>query len=162
MVGYIGRMEQVSLHPSKCCAEFLCQRAAKSSERTRSSQKSHGKHPPNRRGVWPEDAIVVDVPVIESLRLSAISTRCRGSVQTQLDLFMICLTCMSFRIYRCVQLSLGQRLRADLAAALLHNPRAIFGRTNDRCRRDGERALTCVHQRDQPRPKSNHPLTPTT
>ncbi len=68
-----------------------------------------------------------DVPVIESLRLFRdiykVST---AQYKRNLELFNDLLDLHEFQHTPVRQLSLGQRMRADMAAALLHNPRLLF------------------------------------
>ncbi len=68
-----------------------------------------------------------DVPVIESLRLFRdIYKVPEVQYKRNLELFDELLDLHEFRDAPVRQLSLGQRMRADLAAALLHNPRLLF------------------------------------
>jgi ABC-2 type transport system ATP-binding protein len=68
-----------------------------------------------------------DVPVIESLRLLRdIYKVPEKQFKRNLDLFADLLEIHHFQDVPVRQLSLGQRMRADLAAALLHNPRILF------------------------------------
>lgn len=68
-----------------------------------------------------------DVPVIESLRLLKEIYKIPASTyQANLDLFRSLLDLHQFQNTPVRQLSLGQRMRADLAAALLHNPDILF------------------------------------
>src|SRR5262245_13064541 len=68
-----------------------------------------------------------DVPVIESLRLFRDMYKVSEvQFQRNLNLFNELLGLHEFQNTPVRQLSLGQRLRADLAAALLHNPRLLF------------------------------------
>jgi ABC-2 type transport system ATP-binding protein len=68
-----------------------------------------------------------DVPVIESLRLLKeiyrIPTR---TYKTNMEMFKDLLDLDEFQDTPVRQLSLGQRMRSDLAAALLHNPDILF------------------------------------
>jgi len=68
-----------------------------------------------------------DVPVIESLRLFRdIYKVPEDQFKRNLNLFNELLDLHEFQNTPVRQLSLGQRLRADMAAALLHNPRLLF------------------------------------
>lgn len=68
-----------------------------------------------------------DVPVIESLRLFRdIYKVPETQYKRNLELFNELLDLHEFSDAPVRQLSLGQRMRADLAAALLHNPRLLF------------------------------------
>lgn len=68
-----------------------------------------------------------DVPVIESLRLFRDMYKVSETrFKRNLELFNELLDLNEFQSTPVRQLSLGQRLRADLAAALLHNPRLLF------------------------------------
>ena len=68
-----------------------------------------------------------DVPVIESLRLFRDMYKVSDEqFKYNLNLFNELLDLHEFQNTPVRQLSLGQRLRADLAAALLHNPRLLF------------------------------------
>lgn len=68
-----------------------------------------------------------DVPVIESLRLFRdIYQVSEVQFKRNLELFNELLDLHEFQNTPVRQLSLGQRMRADLAAALLHNPRLLF------------------------------------
>jgi len=68
-----------------------------------------------------------DVPVIESLKLFRdIYKVPEAQYKRNLDLFNELLDLNEFQNTPVRQLSLGQRLRADMAAALLHNPRLLF------------------------------------
>ena len=68
-----------------------------------------------------------DVPVIESLRLFRDMYKVSDEqFKRNMDLFHELLDLHEFQNTPVRQLSLGQRLRADLAAALLHNPRLLF------------------------------------
>lgn len=68
-----------------------------------------------------------DVPVIESLRLFRDMYKVpEAQYKHNLNLFNELLDLHEFQNTPVRQLSLGQRLRADLAAALLHNPRLLF------------------------------------
>ncbi|MGB8984894.1 MAG: ATP-binding cassette domain-containing protein [Anaerolineales bacterium] len=68
-----------------------------------------------------------DVPVIESLRLFRdIYKVPEPQFKRNLELFNELLDLHEFQSTPVRQLSLGQRLRADMAAALLHNPRLLF------------------------------------
>jgi ABC-2 type transport system ATP-binding protein len=68
-----------------------------------------------------------DVPVIESLRLFRDMYKVSDEqFKYNMNLFNELLDLHEFQNTPVRQLSLGQRLRADLAAALLHNPRLLF------------------------------------
>lgn len=68
-----------------------------------------------------------DVPVIESLRLFRDMYKVSDEqFKRNMNLFNELLDLHEFQNTPVRQLSLGQRLRADLAAALLHNPRLLF------------------------------------
>jgi ABC-2 type transport system ATP-binding protein len=68
-----------------------------------------------------------DVPVIESLRLFRdIYKVPEAQFKRNLSLFNDLLDLHEFQSTPVRQLSLGQRMRADMAAALLHNPRLLF------------------------------------
>ena len=68
-----------------------------------------------------------DVPVIESLKLFRdIYKVPEAQYKHNLTLFNELLDLHEFQSTPVRQLSLGQRLRADMAAALLHNPRLLF------------------------------------
>ncbi len=68
-----------------------------------------------------------DVPVIESLRLFRDIYRVSETqFKRNLELFNELLDLHEFQNTPVRQLSLGQRMRADMAAALLHNPRLLF------------------------------------
>jgi len=68
-----------------------------------------------------------DVPVIESLRLLRdIYKIPEARFKHNLSLFDDMLDLHAFQNTPVRQLSLGQRMRADMAAALLHNPRLLF------------------------------------
>jgi len=68
-----------------------------------------------------------DVPVIESLKLFRdIYKVPEAQYKQNLTLFNELLDLHEFSSTPVRQLSLGQRLRADMAAALLHNPRLLF------------------------------------
>ncbi len=68
-----------------------------------------------------------DVPVIESLRLLRdIYNVPEAQFRHNLSLFADLLDLHEFQNTPVRQLSLGQRMRADMAAALLHNPRLLF------------------------------------
>jgi ABC-2 type transport system ATP-binding protein len=68
-----------------------------------------------------------DVPVIESLRLLRdIYKVPEADFKRNLDMFSDLLELNEFQNTPVRQLSLGQRMRADLAAALLHNPKILF------------------------------------
>jgi ABC-2 type transport system ATP-binding protein len=68
-----------------------------------------------------------DVPVIESLRLFRdIYKVSEAQYKHNLELFNDLLDLHEFQNTPVRQLSLGQRMRADMAAALLHNPRLLF------------------------------------
>jgi ABC-2 type transport system ATP-binding protein len=68
-----------------------------------------------------------DVPVIESLRLLKEIYKIPTAVYTaNLELFNELLDLHEFQHVPVRQLSLGQRMRSDLAAALLHNPDILF------------------------------------
>ena len=68
-----------------------------------------------------------DVPVIESLRLFRDMYKVpEEQFKRNLNLFNELLDLHEFQNTPVRQLSLGQRLRADMAAALLHNPRLLF------------------------------------
>lgn len=68
-----------------------------------------------------------DVPVIESLRLLRdIYKVPENKYKQNLHLFNELLGIYEFQEIPVRQLSLGQRMRADLAAALLHSPRILF------------------------------------
>jgi ABC-2 type transport system ATP-binding protein len=68
-----------------------------------------------------------DVPVIESLRLFRdIYKVPEAQYKHNMDMFNDLLDLHEFQNTPVRQLSLGQRLRADMAAALLHNPRLLF------------------------------------
>jgi ABC-2 type transport system ATP-binding protein len=68
-----------------------------------------------------------DVPVIESLRLFRDMYKVPEAQYTRnLNLFNELLDLHEFQNTPVRQLSLGQRLRADMAAALLHSPRLLF------------------------------------
>jgi len=68
-----------------------------------------------------------DVPVIESLRLFRDMYKVpEAQYKHNLNLFNELLDLHEFQNTPVRQLSLGQRLRADMAAALLHNPRLLF------------------------------------
>jgi ABC-2 type transport system ATP-binding protein len=68
-----------------------------------------------------------DVPVIESLKLFRdIYKVPEAQYKHNLNLFNELLDLNEFQNTPVRQLSLGQRLRADMAAALLHNPRLLF------------------------------------
>jgi ABC-2 type transport system ATP-binding protein len=68
-----------------------------------------------------------DVPVIETYRLlQRIYDVPPGEFNQTLDLMRITLGVDEFEDVPVRQLSLGQRMRADLAAALLHQPKLLF------------------------------------
>ena len=68
-----------------------------------------------------------DVPVIESLRLFRdIYKVPEAQFKRNLEIFNDLLDLHEFQKTPVRQLSLGQRMRADMAAALLHNPRLLF------------------------------------
>lgn len=68
-----------------------------------------------------------DVPVIESLRLLRdIYKVSEAQFKRNLSMFDDLLDLHEFQNTPVRQLSLGQRMRADMAAALLHNPRILF------------------------------------
>jgi ABC-2 type transport system ATP-binding protein len=68
-----------------------------------------------------------DVPVIESLRLlKEIYQIPTTTYQANLELFDELLDLREFQDTPVRQLSLGQRMRSDLVAALLHNPDILF------------------------------------
>jgi len=68
-----------------------------------------------------------DVPVIESLKLFRdIYKVSEAQFKHNMSLFNELLDLHEFQNTPVRQLSLGQRLRADMAAALLHNPRLLF------------------------------------
>jgi ABC-2 type transport system ATP-binding protein len=68
-----------------------------------------------------------DVPVIESLRLFRDIYKIPEALyRRNLELFNELLDLHEFRDAPVRQLSLGQRMRADLAAALIHSPRLLF------------------------------------
>ena len=68
-----------------------------------------------------------DVPVIESLRLFRDMYKVpEAQYKRNLNLFNELLDLHEFQNTPVRQLSLGQRLRADMAAALLHDPRLLF------------------------------------
>ena len=68
-----------------------------------------------------------DVPVIESLRLlKEIYKIPTSTYDTNLELFHDLLGLHEFQNTPVRQLSLGQRMRSDLVAALLHNPDILF------------------------------------
>ena len=68
-----------------------------------------------------------DIPVIESLKLFRdIYKVPETQYKRNLNLFNELLDLHEFQNTPVRQLSLGQRLRADMAAALLHNPRLLF------------------------------------
>lgn len=68
-----------------------------------------------------------DVPVVESLRLFRdIYKVPEAQFKHNLEMFNELLDLHEFQNTPVRQLSLGQRLRADMAAALLHNPRLLF------------------------------------
>lgn len=68
-----------------------------------------------------------DVPVIESLRLLRdIYKVPQAQFQRNMELFCDLLDLHEFQERPVRQLSLGQRMRADLAASLLHDPRILF------------------------------------
>ena len=68
-----------------------------------------------------------DVPVIESLRLlKEIYKIPTSTYDTNLELFHDLLDLHEFQDTPVRQLSLGQRMRSDLVAALLHNPDILF------------------------------------
>jgi ABC-2 type transport system ATP-binding protein len=68
-----------------------------------------------------------DVPVIESLRLFRdIYNVPEAQYKHNLSVFNDLLDLHEFQNTPVRQLSLGQRMRADMAAALLHNPRILF------------------------------------
>lgn len=68
-----------------------------------------------------------DVPVIESLRLFRdIYKVSEAQFKHNLEMFDELLDLHEFQSTPVRQLSLGQRMRADMAAALLHNPRLLF------------------------------------
>ena len=68
-----------------------------------------------------------DVPVIESLRLFRDMYKISETqFKHNLDLFNELLDLHEYQNTPVRQLSLGQRLRADMAAALLHDPRLLF------------------------------------
>jgi ABC-2 type transport system ATP-binding protein len=68
-----------------------------------------------------------DVPVIESLRLLRdMYDVPEADFKKRLDLFHGLLDLKDFQNTPVRQLSLGQRMRADMAAALLHSPRLLF------------------------------------
>lgn len=68
-----------------------------------------------------------DVPVIESLRLlKEIYKIPTDTYQTNLELFRDLLDLNEFQDTPVRQLSLGQRMRSDLVAALLHSPDILF------------------------------------
>lgn len=68
-----------------------------------------------------------DVPVIESLRLlKDIYKVPEATYKRNLDLMNDLLDLHEFQNTPVRQLSLGQRMRSDLAAALLHSPRVLF------------------------------------
>lgn len=68
-----------------------------------------------------------DVPVIESLRLlKEIYKIPTSTYQANLELFHDLLDLHEFQDTPVRQLSLGQRMRSDLVAALLHNPDILF------------------------------------
>ncbi|MBX6394141.1 MAG: ATP-binding cassette domain-containing protein [Alicyclobacillaceae bacterium] len=68
-----------------------------------------------------------DIPTIESLRtLKAVYGVPDDVWRRNLDLFRELLALHEFEHVPVRQLSLGQRMRADLAAALLHNPKILF------------------------------------
>jgi ABC-2 type transport system ATP-binding protein len=68
-----------------------------------------------------------DIPVIESFRvLKTIYKIPTETYKRNLDLFRELLDLHEFEHQPVRQLSLGQRMRADLAAALLHDPQILF------------------------------------
>ncbi len=68
-----------------------------------------------------------DVPVIESLRLFRdIYKVSEPQFKHNMEMFNELLDLHEFQNTPVRQLSLGQRMRADMAAALLHNPRILF------------------------------------
>ncbi len=68
-----------------------------------------------------------DVPVIESLRLFRDMYKVSAAqFKRNLELFNELLDLHEYQNTPVRQLSLGQRLRADMAAALLHDPRLLF------------------------------------
>lgn len=68
-----------------------------------------------------------DVPVIESLRLFRDMYKVsEAQFKRNLNLFNELLDLHEYQNTPVRQLSLGQRLRADMAAALLHDPRLLF------------------------------------
>jgi ABC-2 type transport system ATP-binding protein len=68
-----------------------------------------------------------DVPVIESLRLLKEIYRIPTTTyKTNMEMFKELLDLDEFQDTPVRQLSLGQRMRSDLAAALLHNPDILF------------------------------------
>ncbi len=68
-----------------------------------------------------------DVPVIDSFRLlKEMYGISDDSFKKNLELFCDLLEIDSFLTQPVRQLSLGQRMRADMAAALLHNPKVLF------------------------------------
>lgn len=68
-----------------------------------------------------------DVPVIESLRLFRDIYKVSDlQFRQNMELFNEMLDLHEFQNTPVRQLSLGQRMRADMAAALLHNPRLLF------------------------------------
>ncbi|WP_144936212.1 ATP-binding cassette domain-containing protein [Paenibacillus sp. 32O-W] len=68
-----------------------------------------------------------DIPVIDSLRLLKDIYKVPDSLyKKNIDLFCELLELHQFQNTPVRQLSLGQRMRADLAAALLHSPKILF------------------------------------
>ena len=68
-----------------------------------------------------------DVPVIESLRLFRdIYKVPEAQYRRNIEMFRELLDLHEFQEAPVRQLSLGQRMRADMAAALLHNPKLLF------------------------------------
>lgn len=68
-----------------------------------------------------------DVPVIESLRLLKDIYKIPNAIfKSNLKMFGDLLDLHQFQNTPVRQLSLGQRMRADLAAALMHNPKILF------------------------------------
>ncbi len=68
-----------------------------------------------------------DVPVIESLRLFRdIYKVPEAQYKRNIEMFRELLDLHEFQEAPVRQLSLGQRMRADMAAALLHNPKLLF------------------------------------
>ena len=127
LVGYIGPNGAGKSTSIKMLCEILVPTSGHIEVNGLIPHKERMKNTRQIGAYWTKDQLWWDVPVIESLRLFRdIYKVPEAQYKHNLDVFNDLLDLHEFQNTPVRQLSLGQRLRADMAAALLHNPRLLF------------------------------------